>query len=196
MNIETKKLPSSVQTALKSTGYKKNNVDVKMATSINSFCSGSAGSKGYFTLLDLDTGKHRTEYGSWGGSNMFVQGNVVDDGKDYNLPPSGVGIVGSTGHYNSATIHIHPDSPIVATIAKVQSEVPELSERSQKLLAIHRSVKGGKYRKEALQRTKASESELSDLVASGYLKQNKAGSRQITPLGRNACADYNGSCCF
>ena len=158
-----------------------------------------------------------TMVGSWGGPNPFVKSpSAVDDSSapPRAIAPGKCLIVGSEGSDRvHGTVHIHPrtldDYPEIAR-ALAETEAPcivhdecralgtlakacaaarstGLTDRMRRILAIHRSLKAGKYRRNALKEAKVTTAEIDALVTSEHLTRNKAGAVTITTKGRNAC---------
>jgi len=185
MHIETKSLPSSVQSRLRARGYNKRDVAIEVAETVCPLDCGSDGQRGYCDIIDLESGAVVREFnGSWGGANMFNPANRVDlDSADYPIPANALVIKGSAGYRNYATIIVG-----VANAPALLPSPVDLSEREKRILATIRSTKGGQYRKSALDAMNVVGPELDSLADRGFLKINKAGAVRITTSGKNACS--------
>lgn len=185
--ILTKELPEPLRKALKEVGYHKQDIQLNTATEISPFDAGGAGQKAFFIAVDLDSGKKvKEEWGSWGGANMFNNSNRVDlDTKSYQIPNNIAVIKGTTGSYVFADITVNSNTAIKA-LPETKSD---LSENHLKILKIFTSITSG-YRKQYLGEIEGSQDLIKELVASGYLKQNAAGSTQITTTGKNSVVGF------
>ena len=83
-------------------------------------------------------------------------------------------------------LYVHADNMSKMLPAKVPNM---LTERDKRILVIHRGIKSGPYRQEALREIKATSTDLDGLVALGYLNRNKAGSISLTQEGRMVVAN-------
>jgi hypothetical protein len=183
MYVSTKELPACVQRELKNRSYNRRDIKVEGREKVSPFGAGSAGNRDYVVIINLETGASETKMGSWGGSNMFNPTNQVDlDTSEYTIPQNGLVIKGCEGHHNFATVYVCP--------ANVQTLLPapaDISERLASILGYFQSYKAA-YRKEQFQRMGVTAEEFQTLLDGGYIKQNKAGARQITTKGKNAAA--------
>ena len=121
---------------------------------------------------------------------MFNRHNPVDnDNHPYPLPPNGVIILGSVGYpQTSAILHVAP-----ALMGRMlPAAAVEVSKEDKDALYCFASIKGGEYRRDELRRRNVRPATVDQLVERGFLKENRAGARQITTAGRNALGDYRG----
>lgn len=191
MWVTVKELPESVRTALARVGYGRSDVEVRIVREVVMSSAGCDGRRAFVLMVNLSTGEVAGEFGSWGGENMFNPRNPVDrDHKTYVIPPNGVVVLGSHGYPQTfLTLYVSPDL-MDKTLLPPAAE--GLSSEELDALYAHACVKGGEYRREALRRSGVRSATLAGLVERGYLKQNRAGARQVTTAGRNALGDYRG----
>jgi hypothetical protein len=181
--VDVKELPPVLQRALASVGYGRKNIDVKPAERASMGGLSGDGYQAFAMIVNLETGEYVTEWGSWGGPNMFNPQNAVDnDRKDYPIPVNGAVITGLQGGGRPvyATIRVNP-----AALAPLLPAKAELSERQRVILGIVRGTKGGAYRIEALKEYGVTTAEIDTLVAGGFMKRNKAGAISMTTAGEN-----------
>lgn len=170
------------------------------------------------TDVEQDVSAAIFHVGSWGGPNPFskpIGAGAWDP--DYArdpqpIPERGAIITGTVGSY--ATVRVRPltllrmtgvtPEPAMATVIAdadiaehpeilalvgeaIAATRPSTTDDERYVLKVYSGIKGG-YRKEYLE--VVDYTPLVDaLVARGLLKRNKAGAVQITPEGKNACAD-------
>ncbi len=184
MHIEITKLPSHIQRALKEVGYHRKDIGVSASDTYTMNVGGGQGVQGFIMCVDMGTGFYEIKWGSWGGANMFNPTNQVDlDSNSRPLPPNFAVIKGTKSDtVKYASIQVNP-----ATLAPLLPAKADITDKEARILAVFRSIKGG-YRKEYLERLKATESEIISLADKGFLKRSKNGATQITTDGRNACA--------
>lgn len=194
MWIEIRELPEPVRAALKRVEYGRADVEVKVVRELVMSSAGSRGRRAFVLMVNLSTGEIAGEYGSWGGENMFCPRNPVDrDQKTYQLPPNGVVVLGSQGYPQTfLTLYVSPDLMDKTMLPPATEELTreELTREELDGLYAHGCIKGGEYRREELRRRKVQPSTINRLITRGYLKENRAGARQITTTGRNALGDY------
>ncbi len=182
MHVETKGLAPAIREALRSVGYGGRDIAVVPAETIEAATGADRGQRGFMIMVNLDTGGRKVMQGSWGGSNMFV--TTTDDVREsVPLPPNGVVLKGTTGYPRTfATLYANPK--LVALLAPGGED--ELTDEEQQAIYCFAAIKGGQYRRDELRRRGVAEAAVTGLVERGYLKQNKAGSIQITTKGKNA----------
>jgi len=182
MHVKLTDLNPLVRTKCKQLGHNLADIQVHPAEEVSTNYQGNAGSRGVFCLINTRTGIEETEYGSWGGSNAFVECDV-DQGKAVVLLGDLVALKGSTGHLNLLHLYVPPE--VYETMK--QPEPVALTREEQVVLYAHKSLKGGHYRVEHYQRNRINPATaIESLVGKGFLKQNKNGATRITPDGRNA----------
>lgn len=191
--VDTKDLPAPVLEALKAVRYARENIEVRIETTVQLGTMGAGdGRRAFAVLVNMDTGEHVVRYGSWGGINMFDRENPVDnDQHEYALPPDGVAITGSTGgnHPTYAYLHIPASMTSRVLTAGPREELPKAELHA---LYAHGCLKGGEYRRDHLRRHGVPSTVVDDLVTRGLLKRNAAGATQITTAGRNALGNFRG----
>lgn len=181
MFIEVRELPDTIQSALRSCGYAKKDVQVLIKEKESVHFSGGDGYRGFACIVNISTGAREIIQGSWGGSNMFNQTNHVDlNDNQHTIPQNGCVIRGFTGGTSGAThctVTLSPKNVMPCLTAK-----PDLSEDELYVLGVVRSYKSS-YRKPLLESKQA----LVDcLVTQGYLVRNKAGAISLSTKGKNA----------
>lgn len=176
-------LPHTIQSALSKLGYHKKDISFEVVETVSPQVSGGSGSRGFCVILDIVSGQSWAKVGSWGGSNFFNPDNAVDlDSTSYKIPNNVAVIKGSQGNDRVfATLYLAPGNVIKALPASV-----ELDERLRWILYGFKGLTsaGRKYEYET-NNDKPSANDLKTLVDMGLLKQNKAGSCQITTEGKN-----------
>jgi hypothetical protein len=181
--VETKTLPETILTALAGAGFKRPTIGVYVREQACMSSPSGEGMRGFTMLLDIDTGRHETHFGSWGGSNPFTASPVDGDTSMRPLPPNGCVISGHEGGGKPvyATLTIHP-----SRAAKfLPAPKDELSKRLSCLMAVFARF-NSRGRAEWFERHgKATESELAELEAMGFIKRNKAGAVTCTAAGKN-----------
>lgn len=189
MYIQIKELPSHLSYLLETQiGYRRADIEVIPTETVSPSYAGSDGQKGFFMMLNLETGAMKMHSGSWGGANMFNPENRVDlDLNSYRIPQNAIVVKGSTGHHCFATIYCSPSSLLNRSLPSPSHFVTEDEKRALYCFA---AIKGGKYRRDELKRYKVTETLIQSLEDRGLLKSNKAGHRQITTEGRNARGNY------
>lgn len=189
MYLRVKSLPKQILDALNHVGYHKADIRIEVTENFCPRPPSADGRRGYCAAVNLIEGAEKpfdVVLGSWGGSNMFVK--TVDDFDDSVPIPNDcafiTGMISSgTSYPATGTIWISPSNMNPSLLPPVHS----VNEREAKILAIVRSLKSA-YRKEYLERMKATTEEIDGLVARKFLSKNKAGAMSITTDGRNAAA--------
>lgn len=185
MYVEVTRLPESVQAALKSVDYGRKDIEVRASERVSLGSSSGDGFRAFVALVNLTTGQSTAMYGSWGGANMFNRSNAVDnDFREYPLPGDGVAVTGMTGGGKPTHAVLNVPATMLARMLP-SAEGQNLSEAELDALYCHNSIRGGTYRKEALQRLRISSTVVDGLVERGLLSRNKAGATQITTQGKN-----------
>lgn len=187
-HCKVSELPNSIQSALKEVGYNKSDISISAKESISLMDSGSDGCRAFYVIIDLSgNNPPKMEYGSWGGANPFTVNRVDLDSNYYAIPNNIAIIQGSEGGNRPvmARITLSPSNMLPALKA-----APSLSEEQRKALAAHRGLTSA-GRKEFFSRNKDLAKLIPELIAKGYLKQNKAGAISITTEGLNACEGVN-----
>lgn len=181
--VETKTLPPTILAALQTVNFNRPTIGVYVRdTECMSSCSGD-GMRGFTVLLDIDSGRAESWYGSWGGSNPFNVSPVDGDTSMRPLPPNGCVISGHEGGGKPvyATLTIHPSR----AIKLLPAAGDELSERQKELMAVLARFNSRGRADWFARYGKASDSELSELESRGFIKRNKAGAVTVTATGRN-----------
>ena len=182
---ECKELPNSIKSALRSVGYNRNDISIEAREEI-SLASPPAfeGSRGFTCVIDLASGQHRIEHGSWGGRNPFEH-HAVDC--DENLYPMKAGVAilqgESGGRGCFAHLYLHPDN-----MCKFLPAVPTLTAKQAKVIYVYDSLKSS-YRKAELDREGCTAADVETCIEAGYLERKGNGIR-VTTFGKNARALY------
>lgn len=190
-HVEVANLPEPIQNALKALNFGRADLPVFTSATVQLGGSASDGEKAFTTLVNLSTGEHHTEWGSWGGPNAFDRANLVDNDRNtYTLPGDGVVVTGSGNGSKARYAFLHIPSSMTARVLPPKGEA--LTEDLQTVLNIYvennssgRTREFGelRYKKWTKDRIDAATAEL---VTGGYIKQNRAGSVSVTTKGRNA----------
>jgi len=185
--VELTNLPPSIRAALKEAGYNRKDIEVNTAEVICPRPPSGQGRRGFTAVCVLsdDIPEYKMTWGSWGGSNMFVQ-TIDDVHQEVQIPPNRAFVMGtssSPGYPGYAYITVHPSNMNPSLLPSEGS----VSEREAKILAVFRALKSA-YRKDQLDSMSVKDDEVDSLVQRGYLDRNKAGATKITTKGRNASA--------
>jgi len=183
---KTSDLPDAIQRALDEVGYGRKDIEVEAAEEISPLGAGGAGRREFFAIVDLSSGRHEVEWGSWGGANMFSPENRVDlDRNAYRIPANVAVVRGSSGggHPTNARVYVRPDMLAPLLPAAGVSVTPR---ERWVLYTFDALTSAGRKDEWARERHPPSPAELDAFVARGWLKRNKAGATQITTEGRNA----------
>src|SRR2546429_9523139 len=152
MHAPVSSLSPLIQSALRSIGYHRADVEVIPAEKVSPSAGGGDGQKGFLYMINLTNGESKRIDGSWGGANMFNRDNPVDlDTASYALPPNGVVIKGSVGYRGFATVYV----PLAAAANFLPLPTTELTQVEKDGLYCHRGIKGGEARREERGRGKA-----------------------------------------
>lgn len=182
MHVIIKELPESLQSVLRTVGYRKKDISVVVKEKESLHVSGGAGLKGFAIVVDLATGEKKRFDGSWGGANMFSPTNAVDlNDEKYTLPHNCAVVKGHIGSYTYATLTVAPSN----AAPWLSSGDGLVTEKERAILYAYGSLKSGPYRRDELARIKATESEIESLVSRGLLKKDGRGI-QISTLGKNS----------
>jgi len=181
MFCKTRELPDCLQSALKSVGYAKADIQVIVREKESIGSPGGDGYRSFAVIVNMSTGERQTHWGSWGGPCIFAPNNRVDnDFNEYTIPPNGAVITGYTGGASGVTRASVTLSP--ANVLPMLQEVNHLTEEELNVLGIIRSYTSA-YRKQLLTGKGAV---IDRLVDGGYISRNKAGSISLTTKGKSA----------
>lgn len=185
--VDVKDLPDVLQDALKSVGYHRDNVMVDVKEKICPRPPSSKGRRGFCTVVRLDeSGEYKTAWGSFGGSNMFVQ-SIDDVHETVEIPADTAFVMGTGSGGKGYPAYAHITISPANINPKLLAPNADVTEKESKILAVF-TLKSG-YRKEALSRLGATEDEVDSLVSRGFLKQRaKNGATRLTTEGRNAAS--------
>lgn len=188
MHIETKNLPESIQSALRSVGYGRADILVRASESYTAAQASGNGSRAFVVAVEIATGRTESHMGSWGGANMFSPGNAVDlDTTARPLPP---GFAVIEGHHGGgrpvyAELRLHPSN--LAPLLPVRAT---LTERQAFLMYVFARYNSAGRRNEFERKGAPSAAELAELVALGYITQNRAGAVSVTTAGKNVAPGH------
>jgi hypothetical protein len=181
--VAIKELPKAVIKALKSVGFNKGSITVVPQEKVSLQGMAGEGSRSFAVVVNMETGKFETTYGSWGGGSMLS--NPVDrDSSQLAIPPGkGAVITGSEGggHPVYATLYVHPD-----TVAGFLPSKAETTERQQSILRMFTYTSA--YKKELMLDNNVEPSEVDELVKMGLVKKTASGATSLTVKGKNAIA--------
>lgn len=176
-------LPECIQTALKSIGYGRVDIEIEAKEKVSPSVAGGDGYKGFCMIINMETGETKRMEGSWGGSNYFSQDNQVDlDANMYTIPNNFAVIKGVTGYKVFADMYINPSNMAKYLPAKI-----EMDPRDRWILYTFKGLtSAGRKDEWNRSRDKPSEEDLNRLAALGFLKRSSNGATKITTEGRNA----------
>jgi hypothetical protein len=86
MYVLVKDLPDSIRSTLRSLGYGRADIEVKVGTSFDAPSAYGAGHRARAYVVELATGRTTGTEGAWGGGNPFTD-LPVDQGGYSPLPP-------------------------------------------------------------------------------------------------------------
>jgi hypothetical protein len=176
-------LPEVLRRALVDAEYGRKDIAVEASPTFSFQASFGEGFRAFAVAVNLETGDTKRLDGSWGGASINHTSQVDGDHADHVIPVNGAIILGQVGGGRpvSARIILNPEN-----VAKLLPAVDgSVTDRDRDLLAIFGSIKSS-YRKEYLDRAKATPAEVDSLISRGLLSRNKAGSVAITTTGKNA----------
>jgi hypothetical protein len=176
-----KDLPKCIQNALNSVKYHLKDIEINVTDTVCLLDGGCEGRKAFAIIINLATEEYHTEYGSWGGSNMFSNNRVDNDNRNHLLGEGVVVIKGSIGMKTYARIYIG-NKNIIPMLPNEQLDL-----LSRKILYIYRALKSA-FRAEEIRRIGATDNEINKLIESGYLKKDGRGI-QITTKGKSEIAN-------
>lgn len=182
-HVDTKTLPSQVQSALHAVGFRRRDIAVEPSETFHMPSAYGDGYRAFAVVLNMGTGERKGFSGSWGGANPFEPRSIDHDTAEHSIPINGCAILGQEGGGRpvSARLVVRPDQ-----ISKFLPAPAETTERERRILAIFDGIKAGPYRREELARVDASEAEIAGLVSRGFLKVASNGATSITTAGKNA----------
>lgn len=186
MYVKVRDLPSVLQNALASVGYRRADVSIEARETTSLMAHSNDGYRASVLVLNMSTGAQESRRGSWGGANMFNPRNAVDlDDSQHTIPANGAVIHWSEGGSKpvSARIEVSP-----STFAPMLPALPTLSTDEWNVLHCFATLKSGPYRTEEFRRRKVTPEMIGDCIARGYLKRTKSGATSLTTEGRNAHA--------
>lgn len=184
MHVEVKELSAAIRRALESVSYGARDIRVVAAESVESGSGAGAGSRGFATAVNVETGERKTITGDWGGSGLGRH-TLDQPGQRMEIPPNGVVIKGSMGYPRTfATIYAHPQT--FGAMLPSGEPAEQLTDADQQAIYCFAAIKGGEYRRDEMRRRNVTEATVDSLVERGYLKRNRAGATQITTKGKNA----------
>lgn len=185
---EIKALPDSLQSALRSLGYKSKDINVIIQDTCSLSDAGGSGRKGFSCLVNLQTGEHETLRGSWGGANMFNPNNRVDTDTQSRILGENLAVIkGSIGEYTFAQIYIGNKNVVPNLLTEEKLDL-----NSRQVLYCYRLKSA--YRKDELDRLNKTNAVIqitNDLIKNGYLKKDGRG-MSLTTKGKNQIADCYG----
>lgn len=186
MHVALNELPETIQRTLNSFGYHRQDIQVRPSETYSPRANSGSGRRGFCACINVETGAVESKVGSYGGANMFNQGNQIDlDPNSYPIPQNCVVVSGSTGGGRGtyASMLVHPDM-LPALLPETDNE---LTDNDRVFLYIMRTFKSA-YRKESAAQSGVvwpNAERLEFLQSKGLIKVNKAGSIRITTDGKN-----------
>jgi hypothetical protein len=192
MHVAVREIPPSVQSVLKELGYGSRDIEVQPGTKFTIAGMSGDGYRAFWCIVNLETGKHHIEWGSWGGPNMFNPKNPVDlDETPRTLPPGAVVIEGTKGggHPVYARIIAHPENLKLLSAPK---EGPGLTDKEKSALNIVggtiSSYRADSFARAGLGKYAPTNPILQSLAQKGLVRITGVGV-QITTAGKNMRSD-------
>lgn len=178
-------LPSMIQSALCSVGYGRKDIQVETRESVSPLGGGGGGIRDFVCIVDLNTGTHKKEYGSWGGPNPWSAKRIDNDRNEYTIPPNVCVLKGHEGGGRPVycTLIVRPDMvvpwlPAPKTLTKRQQFIIDVLKKY--------NPRGRKENFNRGSRVPPSDAEMQTLQGMGLVKINKAGAVSLTVEGKNA----------
>lgn len=184
MHVEVRDLSPVLQRALASVRYGARDISVEARDSIALRTgAGSAGARGFVTIVNLVSGEFHTEVGDWGGPGLGMKLADFSDDR-LQLTDDACVILGSMG-YPRTFARIYANGRVIGRFLP-SSDSETLTEIEQQAIYCFAAIKGGEYRREEMRRRKVTPDVVDSLVSRGYLKRARNGATQITTKGKNA----------
>lgn len=186
MYVPTKDMPAGVRAVLREVRYGKRDVRVEVRTKYSLQYPADDGMRGFTAAVNLESGRYKITWGSWGGANAFNPRNQVDlDNTERQIPLNGVIVQGEMGGRGTfLTIYVNPDN----VQALLPAPAEDLSPKEQKALDIIggliSSYRADEFAREGLGRYNAQNPLIQSLAAKGFLKVTVRGIA-ITTQGKN-----------
>lgn len=180
--IDVKELPETVRLVLKKLNYNRREITIVPQEQVVLSSMGGKGYRAFAAVLDVSTGRHKIEYGSFGGPNIFTKNAVDSDQTPQRIPSNGAVILGSEGGGKPvyATIYVNP--AMIAGFLPTEKDV--VTKREKRILSVFRVYKG-QTREAELMHVNAAKSEIDELIRRGLLGKTKNGNIAITSRGKD-----------
>jgi len=181
MFCKTRELPDCLQSALKSVGYAKADIQVLVKEKESIGSCGGDGYRSFGVIVNMSTGEYKVFQGSWGGANFFCPTNRVDrDFQEHIIPKDGAVIIGYTGGASGVTHATVTLSPL--NVIPLLTETNPLTEEELNVLGVMKAYTSA-YRKQYLIGKGAV---IDRLVEGGYISRSKTGALSLTTKGKNS----------
>lgn len=105
--------------------------------------------------------------------------------RDARIAKYGVDITGQRGGGRPVFATLHIPAAMRSMILPAATDDAPLTEDEERVIYAHRSLKGGHYRREYLERHRVSPDAIDAMIERGYVTRNRAGATAITTAGRN-----------
>lgn len=181
-SVNVKDLPQSIRDVLKTLKYHRREIVVIPQERVVLGSSGGNGYRAFVAIVNVETGIHRIERGSWGGPNMFSKSNAVDnDNTPHAIPENGAVIIGNEGGGRPvyATIYVNPS--MISGFLPVEKDV--VSAREKRIIAVVRSYTGTDRDRE-FSMMGVKQNEVDELIRRQLLGRTAKGSVTITNRGK------------
>jgi hypothetical protein len=185
--VDVKELPASVRDVLKVIKYGRRDISVSSATTYQLAGASQDGRKEFVAAVNLATGRHKIEYGSWGGPNMFNPGNQVDmDMTPRPIQENMVVVSGSVGGGPTyASLSVHPKNLQKLLGSGDEVELSDEEKSALRLCAYKSGYRKDEFRRAGLGAYSAENPYVVSLAAKGMLKITRGGAVSVTTKGRN-----------
>lgn len=183
--VLVKELPPELLRPLKSLGYTRRDIEIQPGTSYSPASAAGTGSRGFVCVVDMGTGKFKTEYGAWGGATPWDQRQVDLDTSNYPIPPNGAVIKGTEGGGNPvwAYIKVRPDN--LAGLLPEKTDVTKEEFKALQAIKMKSGYRAEEFRRQGLGKYSLDNPLVKSLLDKGLIKTNAKGALMITLKGKN-----------
>ena len=193
IHVSVSELPDTVRDVLKELGYGRRDIGIEISSTFTISSASGSGQRAFWCIVNIATGKHHIEWGSWGGANMFSQKNPVDmDTSPRQLPPGAVVIEGSQGggQPTYATIIAHPENLKMLAAPKEESNLTPQEKSALNIIGgIKSSYRAEYFREARLGAYGPTNPVLQSLAQKGLVAITRVGIA-ITTAGRNERSNH------
>ena len=185
-HVPVQDLPDSLRRVLRELKYGRRDIRIE---SRSTFSFGGAGGDGYrdFTaVVNMETGAHKIERGSWGGANAWSRPGLVDsDAGNHPIPDNGAVIKGTEGggHPTYAYIIVGPQN--VAQLIPERTELPADEREALNVVRLKSGYRAEYFTRQGLGVYGPTNPLIVSLAKKGLVKVTATGIA-ITTAGKNA----------